>query len=67
LAFLQGFCRGVFCGENVVDCVVNVVRGRTVFQVEKMGQGFELFFSLHRLARKIAGYSPVRFAWVAMA
>jgi len=53
LALLQGFlkknefCCGVFCGENVVDCVVNVVRERTVFQVGKMGQGFELFFSPH--------------------
>jgi hypothetical protein len=50
LAFLQGFlgenefCRGIFVVKNVVDCVVNVVRERTVFRVGKMGQGFELFF-----------------------
>jgi hypothetical protein len=62
----NGFCCGVFVVKNVVDCVVNVVRERTVFQVGKMGQGFELFF--RRTARdEVCSYSPVRFAWVAMA
>jgi hypothetical protein len=33
-----------FCGEFVVDCVVNVVLLRTVFCGRRMGQGFWIYF-----------------------
>jgi hypothetical protein len=47
---LQGFLRIVWCsvvvnrGEFVVNCVVNVVEKRSLFGVQKVGQGFELYF-----------------------
>ena len=33
-----------FCGENVVDCVVNVVKFPSLFGGEKIGQVFQLYF-----------------------
>jgi hypothetical protein len=33
-----------FCGQVVVECVANVVSGRSFFGVEKMRHVFQLFF-----------------------
>jgi hypothetical protein len=40
-----------FCGEFVVECVVNVVEKPRVFVVRKMGQAFEVYFCLGILSR----------------
>jgi hypothetical protein len=34
----------VFCGENVVECVANVVCRQSLFQGRKIGQVFEVYF-----------------------
>jgi hypothetical protein len=36
--------RWFFDGENVVECVVNVVFWQSLFRGEKMRQGFEFYF-----------------------
>jgi hypothetical protein len=50
LWFLQGFfakkvvLTWCFCGEFVVECVVNVVEKQRVFAGRKIGQAFEVYF-----------------------
>jgi hypothetical protein len=50
LWFLQGFfakkvvLTSCFCGEFVVECVVNVVEKQRVFVGRKIGQAFEVYF-----------------------
>jgi hypothetical protein len=48
--FYEKWCaeRGAFCGEVVVNCVVNVVRKTHVFQCQKIGHPVELFFQSWR-------------------
>jgi hypothetical protein len=43
-----GVCVWCFCGEFVVDCVVNVDTKPQLFRCRKMGQRFEVYFSLLR-------------------
>jgi hypothetical protein len=55
MVFLLGVlrkCGGLlwcFCGEHVVECVVNAVNYRTLFEGWGIGQGFEVYFSVWRL------------------
>jgi hypothetical protein len=50
--FLQGFFAKwtfllwCFCGEFVVECVVNVVEKQRVFTRRKIGQVFQVYFFL---------------------
>jgi hypothetical protein len=49
--FAGGFAKShvflwCFCGEVVVDCVVNVVSWRTLLWCGKIGQLFQLYFLL---------------------
>jgi hypothetical protein len=51
-----------FCGEFVVECVVNVVSFRSLLWRLEMGQGFELYFGGEGKteATTNTGSSPIR-------
>jgi hypothetical protein len=42
---ILGVLMVVFCGEFVVGCVVTVVNRRSLFEVLKVRQVFEIYFS----------------------
>jgi len=55
-----------FCGEFVVDCVVNVVSFRSLFRGWKMGQSLRIYFLVvggdSEWAMAVRGHSAVLLA-----
>jgi hypothetical protein len=60
--------RVVFCGENVVDCVVNVENDRSFIWRRKIGQGLGIYFRgnlIHCIRGNLAGAAVWNLASVA--